>query len=154
MIEKALNKVTVIMPEIIDDDFQEARRYLREGNLESAFTKFLKLREKRSQLKHSEASNFYLKFLLKADQLNEKIITKRIKYLQKAVSDNPSYADLHYELAVAYTLLSRFIHGKAIEEYKKALLINPAFDKADKNLKIAKNEIMGFDLVIKNVLKE
>lgn len=154
MIETALNKVSVIMPDIVDNDFHQAKAYLREGDLEKAFASFLKIREKRANIKHSEASNFYLKFLLKADQLNEKIISKRIKYLQKAVSDNPDYADLHYELAVAYTMLSRFVHGKAIEEYKKALLINPAYDKADKNLKIAKNEIMGFDMVIKNVLKD
>jgi tetratricopeptide (TPR) repeat protein len=153
MTGNALEKAEVIMPDIVDQDFQEGQKYFRKGDLEKAFAKFLTCREKRKQLKYSEASNFYLKFMLNADNLNEKIITRRIKYLQSALSNNPHYADLHYELAVAYTLLGRFIHGKSIEEYKKALALNPEFEKARKNLKLAENELKGTEVVIKAIMK-
>jgi len=150
---KALDKAAVIMPDIADDDFLEGNRLFEQGDLEKAFAKFLTCREKRRRMKYSEASNFYLKFMLGADRLNEKIITRRIKYLQNAISDNPHYADLHYELALAYTLLARFINGKATEEYKKALSINPDFERARKNLRLAENELKGVELLIKAIMK-
>jgi len=91
--------------------------------------------------------------MLGSDNLNEKIITRRIKHLQNAISNNPHFADLHYELAIAYTLLGRFIHGKSIEEYNKALAINPKFERARNNLKLAENDLKGTDLVIKAIMK-
>ncbi len=153
MTRTALEKAEVIMPDIMDEDFQKGRKLFEKGDLEKAFATFLTCREKRKKLKYSEASNFYLKFMLGSHTLNEKIITRRIKYLQSAISNNPHYADLHYELAVAYTLLGRFIHGKSIDEYKKALSLNPEFEKAQKNLKLAENELKGTDVVIKAIMK-
>jgi Tfp pilus assembly protein PilF len=91
--------------------------------------------------------------MLGTDQLNEKIIMRRIKYLKNAISDNPHYADLHYELAVAYTLLGKFIHNKSIEEYNNALSINPNFERAQRNLKLAQNELKGTDIIINAIMK-
>lgn len=153
MTRSALDKASVIMPDIVTDGFTEGVKYFEEGNFEKAFAKLLTCREQHRREKNSENSSFYLKFMLGADQLNEKIITRRIKYLQNAISDNPHYADLHYELAVAYTLLGRLLHGKAIEEYKKALNLNPDFERAKKNLKLAENELMGTDVIIKAIMK-
>ncbi len=153
MTRNAIDKASVIMPDIVDQDFREGQKFFEQGNLEKAFAKFLACREKRRRLKTSETSNFYFKFMLGSDQLNEKIISRRIKYLQNAISNNPHYADLHYELAVAFTMLGRFIHGKAIDEYKKALSINPDFERARKNLKLAENELKGSDVIIQAILK-
>jgi tetratricopeptide (TPR) repeat protein len=153
MTKKSLDKASVIMPDIVDQDFMEGTHFFEQGNFEKAFAKFLTCREKRRTIKYSESSSFYLKFMLGTDQLNEKIITRRIKYLKNAISDNPHYADLHYELAVAYTLLGKFIHNKSIEEYNNALSINPNFDRAQRNLKLAQNELKGTDIVIKAIMK-
>jgi tetratricopeptide (TPR) repeat protein len=150
---KALEKAGVIMPDVINQEYREGMKYFDEGNLEKAFAKFLTCREKRKLFQRSESSSFYLKFMLGSHKLNEKIITRRIKYLQNAISNNPHFADLHYELAIAYTLLGRFIHGKSIEEYNKALAINPKFEKARNNLKLAENDLKGTDLVIKTIMK-
>jgi len=153
MTNNALDKASVIMPDIVSDSFSEGLKYFEEGDFEKAFAKLLTCREKHRKLKNSETSSFYLKFMLGAERMNEKIITRRIKSLQNAISDNPHYADLHYELAVAYTLLGRFLHGKAIEEYKKALNLNPDFERAKKNLKLAENELMGTEVIIKAIMR-
>ncbi|MBD3218165.1 MAG: tetratricopeptide repeat protein [candidate division Zixibacteria bacterium] len=153
MTKKALEKASVIMPDIVDQDFLEGQKFFEQGNLEKAFARFLTCREKRRQQKDAESSDFYLKFMLGTGSLNEKMIARRIKYLQSAISNNPHYPDLHYELAVAYTLMGRYIHEKAIEEYKKALSVNPDFERAKKNLKLAENEIKGTDVVINAILK-
>lgn len=153
MTKKSLDKAGMIMPDIVDQDFREGIRFFEQGNFEKAFAKFLTCREKRRTVKYSESSSFYLKFMLGSDQLNEKIITRRIKYLKNAISDNPHYADLHYELAVAYTLLGKFIHNKSIEEYNHALSLNPNFERAQRNLKLAQNELKGTDVIIKAIMK-
>jgi len=153
MTKKALEKAGVIMPDIEDDDFREGMRLFEQGSFEKAFARLLACREKRRSAKYFESSSFFLKFMLDSEQLNEKIITRRIKYLQNAINNNPHYADLHYELAVAYTLLGKFIQGKSIEEYKKALSLNPDFDRAQRNLKLAENELKGTDVVIQTIMK-
>ncbi|HEQ98208.1 MAG TPA: tetratricopeptide repeat protein [candidate division Zixibacteria bacterium] len=153
MTGKALEKASVIMPDIVDQDFLEGQKFFEQGNLEKAFAKFLTCREKRRQKKDAESSSFYLKFMLGTGRLNEKMITRRIKSLQNALSNNPHYPDLHYELAVAFTLLGRYIHEKAVEEYKKALSVNPDFERAQKNLKLAENELKGTEVIIKAILK-
>jgi len=79
--------------------------------------------------------------MLGSSHINEKLLTRRIKNLKRAIAINPHYADLHHDLAIAYTLLGSFINTKAIEEYKRALAINPDFAKAKRNLKLAENEI-------------
>jgi hypothetical protein len=56
-------------------------------------------------------------------------------------------------LAVAYTLMGRFIHSKAIQEYQEALKINPQFERAKKSLKLAENEFRGFDALVKVITK-
>jgi tetratricopeptide (TPR) repeat protein len=153
MTGKALEKASVIMPDIVDQDFLEGRKFFEQGNLENAFAKLLTCREKRRHKKDTESSSFYLKFLIGMGKLNEKMITRRIKYLQSALSNNPHYADLHYELGVAYTLLGRYIHEKAVEEYRKALSVNPDFEQAQKNLKLAENELKGTEVIINAILK-
>lgn len=95
-----------------------------------------------------------MKFMLGANRVNERLLTKRIKSLQAAIQANPHYADIHHELAIAYTLLGSFIHRKAVEEYESALEINPEFERAKRNLKLAENEIKGFEVLVKAIMKE
>jgi len=152
--EEMLRKAEVIMPDIVNEDYLDGRKYLENGDLENAFQKFLHVREIGKDRRRQEFLNSYLKFMLGASKINEKFLTKQIKSLKKAISVNPHYADLHHELAVVYTLLGSFIHTKAVEEYKKALAINPNFRKAKRNLKLAENEIKGFELLVKAIVRE
>jgi tetratricopeptide (TPR) repeat protein len=103
--------------------------------------------------RQAEQSVLQLKTLFAGGVVDEKTLTARIKTLKEQISKNPHFPDLHYELALAYTLLGRFIHSKSIEEYKEALKLNPDFERARRNLKLAENELKGFDNLIKAVVK-
>ena len=62
----------------------------------------------------------------------EKNIDEAIAVLKKGVAKLPHNADLLYETALMYDRLQ--ITYKAVEFYKKVLLINPGYDKARKRL--------------------
>jgi tetratricopeptide (TPR) repeat protein len=152
--EEMLNKAEMIMPDVVDRTYLEGKKYLEKGDLDKAFQRFLACREKRKEQKWREFSNSHMRFMLGAKRVNERLLTRRIKSLKDAISVSPHYADLHHELAIAYTLLGSFLHTKAVEEYRKALSINPDFDRAKRNLKLAENEIIGFEVLVRAIMKD
>lgn len=148
-----LERAIVVCPEYQDKSFEEGKQALIDGDLDTAYTKFLNSRERKKERRFKEFSNVYLKFMLAADRVDEKMLRRRIESLKEAIAKNPHYPDLHYDLAVAYTLMGRFVHSKAIKEYQEALKINPEFERAKKSLRLAENEFRGFDVLVKAILK-
>jgi len=152
-IPEMLERALVICPEYQNSDFEIGRALLADGDLEGAFNKLRAAREAKKQNRRREFGNIYLKFLLFADRVDEKMLARRIKSLKDSLSKNPHYPDLHYDLAVAYTLMGRFIHTKAIQEYKEALKINPDYESAKRSLRLAENEFRGFDALLRAITK-
>jgi tetratricopeptide (TPR) repeat protein len=148
-----LERAVIICPEFQVPTFTEGKDLFEQGDLEAAFHKLLYVREQRKERRYREFSDVYLRFLLSADKVDDRVLARRIKQLKDAIGKNPHYPDLHYELAVAYTLLGRYTHSKAIQEYQEALKINPNFERAKRSLKLAENEFRGFDVLIKVITK-
>lgn len=148
-----LERAIVVCPEFQDQYYDQGRKLFSDGDLEGAFAKFVLARERKKERRFREFSSVYLKFMLATDKLDEKTLRRRIENLKQAIAKNPHYPDLHYDLAVAYTLMGRFIHSKAIKEYQEALRINPDFERAKKSLRIAENEFRGFDVLVKAILR-
>ncbi len=148
-----MERATVICPEYRNEHYQQGRKLLEDGELEEAYAHLLACRDTKKRIRFRDFSNVYMKFLLNSDKLDERTLSQRIKKLKQEISHNPHYPDLHYDLAVAYTLLGRFIHSKAVDEYRQALKLNPDFDRARKNLKLAENEFKGFDALVRAVTK-
>jgi tetratricopeptide (TPR) repeat protein len=148
-----LERAVVISPEFHDKSYVEGRALLEQGDLEGAYSKLLHSRESKKERRYREFSSVYLKFMLGVERIDEKVLTRRIKSLKEAIAKNPHYPDLHYDLAVAYTLMGRFIHTRAIQEYQEALKINPTFERARRSLKLAENEFRGFDALVKVITK-
>jgi tetratricopeptide (TPR) repeat protein len=146
-------RATVVCPEYLDKNFEEGQRLLAEGDLEGAYNKLLLSREKKKEQRYREFSIVYLKFMLATDKIDEKTLRRRVENLKEAIAKNPHFPDLHYDLGVAYTLMGRFIHSKAIKEYQEALRINPDFERAKRSLRLAENEFRGFDALVKAILK-
>ncbi len=149
-----LKKAEMIMPDMVDQVYLEGRKYLEGGDLEKAFGKLLAVRERRREQRWREFSSSYMKFMLGANHVNEALLTRRIRSLKNAIAANPHYADLHNDLAIAYTLLGSFTHRKAVEQYREALAINPNFERAKRNLKLAENEIKGFEVLVRAIMRD
>ncbi len=112
----------------------------------------------RVQLVSPEESNhfddeFYLEFMFGGKSKDDRLIRDYIEKLQQKIAENPSYPDLHNQLGVAYLIQCRNMFLKAMEQFRKALKLNPNFKAAAKNLKLAENEGKGFIILLRALLK-
>jgi tetratricopeptide (TPR) repeat protein len=98
-------------------------------------------------------NEFYLKFMFGGKGKDDKFITDYTQTMQKLIESNPAYADLHNNLGVVYLIQCRNLFLKALDEFRQALRLNPAFTKAEKNLKLAENDGKGFLILLRAILK-
>jgi tetratricopeptide (TPR) repeat protein len=131
------NRAVLIAPEYKTAQFDEALEMLRQNDLPRAFTMFKAIRDSKRERSRQEFSSFYLRFLLYADRPNERAVADRIRYLQEEIKKNPSYVDLHHELALCYLQQSQFYWRRGIEQFRKTLEINPRLGKAKDGLEKA-----------------
>lgn len=124
------NRAVLIAPEYKTAQFDEALEALRQNDLPRAFTMFKAIRDSKRERSRQEFSSFYLRFLLYADRPNERAVADRIRYLQEEIRKNPSYVDLHHELALCYLQQAQFYWRRGIEQFRKTLEINPRLGKA------------------------
>jgi len=128
------NRAVLISPEYKTAQFDEALEILRQNDLPRAFTMFKSIRDSKRERSRQEFSSFYLRFLLYADRPNERAVAERIRYLQEEIRKNPSYVDLHHELALCYLQQAQFYWRRGIEQFRKTLEINPRLGKAKEGL--------------------
>jgi tetratricopeptide (TPR) repeat protein len=128
------NRAALILPEFKTAQYEEAFEALRRGDLPRAYTLFKAVRNSRREKNRQEFSSFYLRFLLYADRPSQKEIADRINYLQKEINKNPTYVDLHHELALCYLQQAHFSWQKGIDQFKKTMEINPRLSKAKSGL--------------------
>lgn len=136
------------------DDFSQGFEHLKEGRLTQSYTCFLKaLEEENKSIQQDFIIDFYVKYLNDEQHLPIDEIQKYIRQLQNAIRKCPQYADLHYELGIAYVIMSKFLNRRAIRNFERALSINSEFSKAEKKFKLLKNEQRGIETLLKALLE-
>ncbi len=98
-------------------------------------------------------SEFYLKFMFDGLDKESKTLSHYIRTIQKSVAQYPEYADLRKSLGTAFLLKSWHYFIQAIEEHRKAIEINPDFERASKHLKLLENDSRGFLILLRAILK-
>lgn len=116
------------------------------------------LEENKNKLFYRDAmsligTNFYLKFMYGGKGLDSEIIAKYEKKLTAALEHYPHYADIWNNLGIIHLIQCRNLFLKALEEFKKALEINPGFEKARKNKKLVENDGKEFLILLRAILK-
>lgn len=96
---------------------------------------------------------FYLKFMYGGKGKDNQFIGAYVEELKAAIDAYPEYADLHNNLGIAYLIMCRNLFLKALDEFRRALKINPGFKRASKNLKLAENDGKGFLILLRALLK-
>ncbi len=96
---------------------------------------------------------FFLKFMYGGKGKDNQFIGGYVERLKSSIEDYPKYADLHNSLGIAYLIMCRNLFLKALDEFRKALAINPRFKRAEKNLKLAENDGKGFLILLRAILK-
>jgi tetratricopeptide (TPR) repeat protein len=96
---------------------------------------------------------FYLKFLFGGAGKDEKVLSEYRLRLEKAVEENPMYADLRNSLGIVYLIQCRNLFIKAMGEFKRAYEINPSYKNAYKNFRLVHNDGREFLNLLRAVLK-
>lgn len=144
---------------IMDERFQEqtyyeAFRLLWDNNFVEAFEKFAKFKD---NLKKVDVHEFIADFELfsKVGNLKETKITieEYIDLMSSKIERYPHYADLRNALGKAYLVKVRALFNAARQQFKKALEINPDYQEAKKNIELVENELKGFILFLRAILK-
>jgi tetratricopeptide (TPR) repeat protein len=95
---------------------------------------------------------FYLRLKYGDEGVDRKATERYVTRLEEMLDKNPQYVDVHNDLGVAYLIQCRFLFNRAINEFKRALALNPNYSKAQKNLKLAENEGKGFLILLRAIL--
>lgn len=96
---------------------------------------------------------FYLKFLFGGAGKDEKVLADYRNRLEKSLTENPNYADLHNSLGVVYLIQCRNLFIRAMTEFKKAYEINPSYKNAYKNFRLVQNDGREFLNLLRAILK-
>ena len=151
---KQFDTAVRINPEYENEQFHSGEQKLAEGKIEEALKDF---QEALDSVPGREGIDlplsFYLRFLYDEENLDEGSILDYVKALEEMLEKKPDYADLRNCLGVAYTILCRYINRKTVQQFKRALQINPEYGTALRNLKLAENDSKGFHLLLNTILR-
>lgn len=96
---------------------------------------------------------FYLGLLYGERSKDSDIIQRYVDRLETLTREHPSYPDLHNDLGVAYVVQCHDLFNRAVYQFRRALKINPKYERAEDNLKIAEKEGKGLLILLRALLK-
>ncbi len=99
------------------------------------------------------STSFYLKFMYDGVRLTEKEIKQYEQELKDAIEVKPEYADLWNSLGIVHLIQCRNLFLQALNEFDRALEINPSYEKALKNKKLVENDGKEFLILLRAILK-
>jgi tetratricopeptide (TPR) repeat protein len=149
-----LNKAILIFPEYKNATYDEAFMELGRGELKRALTLFQAVREEKKEKIRREKINYFHRFLIYTDWISQSNIIERINFLEREINRNPSYVDLYHELAICYLQQAKFGWQKSIEYFRKALEINPKFNKAKKAIELSEEHYLRLNDAIVDIIEK
>jgi tetratricopeptide (TPR) repeat protein len=152
--EEAFQKAALFNPAFVSEDYEKGMALLREEKLEPAYEILSRVGSDNASHQGGERLlEMYLGFVHSREGLTEDGMKQYIDEITELLKTNPGHADLHNELGMAYTLMSKFLNNKAMEHFKEALRLNPGFQKAARNLKLAENDLKGFEVLLDVIVR-
>lgn len=151
---QAFDRAVMFNPAYLNAFFQKGLADLEQGLFKEAYDDFTRAARNGESLSfQSELLEMYLRNVHAPDSMSETGIQDYIERLKSIIESNPGYADLHNELGMAYTIMGKLIIDRAIEHFDRALSINPDFERAQRNLKLSRNDLKGFEVLLGAILK-
>jgi tetratricopeptide (TPR) repeat protein len=142
-----------LKPQLDTDDFREAVRATETEQYDVVHERLAKIRQELDQAAWTDLSlEIYLILKFRSDELTGEEIDALIERLKVALESNPGYADIQNDLGVLYAAKCKLFIDKAHEAFRQALVRNPGFRKAEKNLKLSGNDRQGIHFLLKALL--
>ncbi|MFZ5981853.1 MAG: tetratricopeptide repeat protein [Candidatus Zixiibacteriota bacterium] len=146
-----LYKATLIYTAFKGQAFDEGLKALNNRELKRALNIFRKIRETKKENSREQFSGFYMKFALTSEWISEKALAERIAYLKEELKKNPTYVDLHSDLARCYLEQGRLNWQRGVDEYRSTHESNPSLSKIKLALEDASSIYEDMNLVLKKI---
>jgi tetratricopeptide (TPR) repeat protein len=132
--ERAKNEAETaagLNPKVRNRAYMMAMDYLKNKRYSQAFQSFMEVRPRYVPRIGDEIIFFFtLTLLYGSEGIDLQMTEQYIERLGRVIEEYPHYADLHHHLGTAYLIKCRFDVNRTLKEFKKALEINPQFQKA------------------------
>jgi len=150
-----LEKLKESKIKIFDTIFDKLQKNIDNGEIEAAVRILDEYRKKMFPRDVSSliSTNFYLKFMYGGKGLDNDTIRRYEERLKSSLKDNGDYADIWNNLGVIHLIQCRNLFLQALGEFRKALEINPDFEKAQKNKILVENDGKEFLILLRAILK-
>ena len=146
-----LKKASIIDPDYDNEVFAEGIKAVQGSDLPVGHALLSKVFQEKKERRFRELAAYYMKYVYAQDDLSEQTLNNRIQFLEDELKKNPSYVDLHVELASCHLNRARFAWQHGIEHYRKALDINPSLSKAGEILDAVEEESHKINAVVEKI---
>ena len=140
-------------PEFNNSKFIAGKKHINNQEWQSAYDCMLNAKY---EYENSWNDEFITKFYLRVLDFDELKIGDVLNYIRKlddAIKIHPDYPELLNELGIANLLFSKILNNSASKKFRRALDLNGNYNNAKKNLKLVENDTVGYDLLLKIILR-
>lgn len=142
--QKIFRMASAILPVLSGEAFDEGIRLIQQEKFEEAFDVLApKVADVAGNKPEIVNYVFHLLVLHELEKVRPEQVWQEIKRLEKLQQSFPQYPDIEYELGFAYAVLGLTVSSKSSWHFEQALVMNPAFQRAHKGLKLMKNDQRG-----------
>lgn len=149
-----LKYASMLDPHYQVEVYKDAIQTIEQKEFSKAYSQLTKFKD---DMKKTDIHEFIYDFELfsKYSDLKEVTITvdEYIDIMHAKIEKSPQYADLRNALGKAYLIKMRSLFNAALTQFKKSVEINPNYQHAKRNLELVENEIKGFMLLLRAILK-
>jgi tetratricopeptide (TPR) repeat protein len=143
--QKLFQRALAILPSLGGATFDQGLRLVQQEKFEEAFDVLAPVVAGISGNKPEVVNYlFHLLVLHELEKVRPEQAWQEIKRLEKLRQSFPNYPDIEHELGFAYAVLGLTNTTQSLWHFEKALAMNPAYKKAQKGLKLLKNDQRGF----------
>ncbi len=153
--ERALQQLKELKIKNISKVLSRVQKALKAKDVRGAVKVMENMREKvfPDDLYNLIGVDFYLRFMYGGKSLTQRTLEKFEHDLSRAIEVKGDYADLWNNLGIVHLIQCRNLFIQALNEFNRALQINPHYEKALKNKKLVENDGKEFLILLRAILK-
>ncbi|RMH65402.1 MAG: tetratricopeptide repeat protein [Calditrichaeota bacterium] len=153
--ERALQQLKELKLKNVRQVLSKVQKALKQKDVKTAVKIIDTMREKvfPDDMYNLIGVDFYLRFMYGGKSLTNRTLEKFERDLSRAIEVKGDYADLWNSLGIVHLIQCRNLFIQALNEFNKALQINPRYEKALKNKKLVENDGKEFLILLRAILK-
>ncbi|HHS13227.1 MAG TPA: tetratricopeptide repeat protein [bacterium] len=153
-IKASLSQAVSLSPRFRTPLLEEALRRLNQGQLKESGNLLDRLGEKLNpEMDLNFHDLFYLNYMYGEKGRHPAAVDAYVSQLERLLKKHARYADLHNMMGIGYLMKCRELFFRSLQHFRTAVEINPDYQQAKRNLKLAENDGKGLLILLRALLK-